>query len=1050
MFSKFFIDRPVFASVLSILIVLAGLVCMSALPISRFPNIVPPQVQINATYQGADAETVASAVAAPIEQQLSGAKGLIYYQSQSGNDGSLKLTCTFDIGTDQDIAAVDVQNRLSTAQPQLPTSVIEQGITITKTSTQMLCVVSMESDAAQYNDLYLSNYATIYMKDALARIYGVGMVNVFGAGNYSMRVWLNPDRLAQKQITVTDVASAINEQNQVFAAGRIGQRPNTEPVQLTMPVLTKGRLDEPALYDNIILRANPDGSMIKIKDVGYSELGAQSYDVIGRNNGNPAALIIIYLQVGANALDTMNHVEATLKEQSSSFPSGVRYVVSFDSTDFVRVSIGEVIKTLIEAIIIVLLVVFIFLQNWRATLIPLMAVPVALIGTFVGMAGLGFSINTLTLFGLVLAIGLVVDDAIVVVENIERIIEQEHLPVREASIKAMEQVTGPVVAVVLVLSAVFLPVAFLGGLTGQFYKQFAVTIAISMAISGLIALTLSPAMSRLLLKPSHGKKKMILFRWFNTWFDKVTSGYTHGVRLSIKAGIITMILFAALIAVTWKLFDNVPMGFVPDEDQGYVMTSIILPDGASLDRTDDVTKKVEQYFASRKDVTLHCIVLGGFDKLGGGVNSTNSCTVITRLKDWKLRNKPGLGALDIVAQANREFSNIKEATVFAFNPPAIQGLGMRAGFEVNVEARGNNDLGQLGVTMNKFMEKLHERREISRANSTLRLTVPTLFVDLDREKSKMMGLQINDIFRSLQAYLGGLYINQFDKYGRVWQVNIQAMPEYRKTPDDLLQIYVRNAAGDMTPLSEVIKTNYKVGPNILYRFNGFNAFQVTGAPSPGYSVGQSMQAVREVAAETLPEGFGFDWSSASYFQEQTGSASVVAIVFGLIVVFLVLAAQYESWSLPSAVMMAVPFGIFGALLSVYLRHLDNDIYFQIGLLTLVGLAAKNAILIVEFCVELRQQGKSLFDSAVEGARLRFRPILMTSLAFILGAMPLATASGAGAASRHAIGTGVVGGMITATFLAIFFVPLFFVLVRKLGEAFGTKEQETKDVAQEAE
>ncbi len=1047
MISKFFIDRPVFSSVLSILIMLAGIVSIFSLPIAQFPEIVPPSVQITASYPGASAEVVAQSVAAPIEQQLSGAKHLIYYSSQSSNDGNMKITATFEIGSDQDLAAVEVQNRLAIAEPRLPDEVKRQGVTVTKTSSSLLAVIALRSDDPLYDDLFLSNYATIYLLDTLKRIPGAGDVQVFGAKDYAMRVWVNPDRLAQKGMTVGDVAQQVREQNATFAAGRIGQRPTPDGSELTIPVLTKGRLSEPSEYEDIILRANPDGSMVKLKDIGRVELGAQSYDLFGRLNGSPTTLVLVYLQSGANALDTYNRIVSTMDEASKTFPTGVTHVFPYETTSFVRISIEEVVQTLIEAVLLVLIVVFVFLQSWRATLIPLLAVPVSIIGAFAGMIALGFSINTLTLFGLVLAIGIVVDDAIVVVENVERIIHDEKLPVREATIKAMEQVTGPVIAIVLVLCAVFVPVAFLGGFTGQMYKQFAVTIAISVVLSGIVALTLSPALCRLLLKPSHGQK-FILFRAFNSVFDKITALYGWTVSRAIRLGLITMLLFGGLLYITADLFQRVPGGFIPDEDQGYIITAMLLPDGSSLDRTDELTRKVEKFFLDQPEVQ-NTVLLGGLDLLGGSVNSTNAATMFVRLKPWSERKSPGSSAQAMVGRAWQQLApTIKEGLIITFNPPAVQGLGQRAGFEMQLQSRGGQDVRELAAITGKFLAEAAKRPELSSVNATLRVTQPQLYVNLDRTKTKMMGVPVNDVFQGLQAYLGSLYVNDFDKFGRVWRVYLQADPEFRKTPEDIGRVYVRNATGEMVPLAGVVETTFQAGPNIVSRFNGYPSVQITGAPGPGYSIGDSMNAVRELSAN-LPAGYGFEWSGASYQQVKAGNQTPIILAFGLLVVFLVLAAQYEQWGLPLAVILAVPFGALGALVAVYLRGTDNDIYFQIGLLTLVGLSAKNAILIVEFCIDLRRQGKGLVESAVEAAKLRFRPIIMTSLAFILGVVPLVISSGAGAAGRHSIGTGVMGGMIAATFLAIFFVPLFFVIVQGASEKLGIVKKPQPPAPQEA-
>ncbi|EMG38172.1 hydrophobe/amphiphile efflux-1 (HAE1) family transporter [Desulfocurvibacter africanus PCS] len=1038
MFSRFFIDRPVFACVLSILILLAGSVAIFVLPIDRYPQITPPTIQISATYPGADAQTAAESVAAPIEQQLSGVKHLLYFSSLCSNNGSVKIVATFEIGTDQDMAAVEVQNRLSIAEPRLPSEVVRQGITVTKSSTSMLGVVSLESDG-RYDDIFLSNYATINLLDTLKRVPGVGDVAVFGTKDYSMRVWVNPDQLAMRGLTVSEVAAAIREQNAVFPAGTIGQRPTAGEIELTVPVLTRGRLQEISEYENIILRANPDGSTLRLKDVARVEMGAQSYDLFGRVQGKPTTLMPVYLQVGANALDTVVGVEKALKQASASFPPGVSYRMPYDTTTFIQDSMTEVVSTLLEAVGLVLVVVFLFLQSWRATLIPLLAVPVAIIGTFAGMLALGFSINTLTMFGLVLAIGIVVDDAIIVVENVERLMEHEGLSPRDATVKAMEQVTGPVIAVVLVLSAVFVPVTFLGGLTGQLYKQFAVTIAVSVAISGLVALTLSPALCRLILRPTHGKK-FVLFRWFNSAFDAMTSGYTAGVRQAIRFVPVSLAIFGLLCFAAYSLQQRVPTGFLPDEDQGFVMAFVVLPDGASLDRTDALTRAAEEFFLNHPAVE-NTVVLGGLDFLSGGITSTSASSMFVKLKPFEQRQGPGMSAQAVAGAAYMNFAGRGDGMVLAFNPPSIQGLGTRAGFQMELQARGGGSIEELANTGNQFIGAANASGQLAGVRGTLRVTQPQLFVDLNRDKTKMMGVQVASVFDAMQAYLSSLYVNDFNKYGRIWRVQLQAEPEFRDNPTDIGRIFVRNDQGQMVPLSGVTDVSYRAGANAVSRFNGFPSIQISGAPAPGVSSGESLDLIKKLAAETLPQGYGFEWSGASYQEVKAGNQAPMVLAFGIMVVFLVLAAQYEKWSLPIAVLGALPIAVLGALVAVWMRGLAQDIYFQIGLLTLVGLSAKNAILIVEFCVSAHREGMGVVEAALEAARLRFRPIIMTSLAFILGVVPLAISTGAGSAARHSIGTGVIGGMIAATFLAIFFVPLFFVLIQKASE-FVVRREET--------
>jgi hydrophobe/amphiphile efflux-1 (HAE1) family protein len=1038
--SRFFIERPVFSIVLSLLILIAGTVAIAVLPVARFPEVTPPVIQITAVYPGADAQTVAESVAAPIEQQLSGIPNLIYYSSRSGNDGTCNISVTFEIGTDQDLAAVDVQNRLSIAEPQLPAEVNRQGVTVVKASNNILGVVSLRSTDGRYDDLYLSNYATINLLDRLKRVPGVGDATVFGNKNYSMRVWIDPDKLVLKGLTVSDVAAALRDQNAVFPAGTVGQRPNSlegsGEVELTLPVLTRGRLSEVEDYENVILRATPEGALVRLKDVARVELGAQSYGLVSRSDGQSTAVVLVYLQVGANALSTMEAVRAEMEAAQSDFPPGIDWLVPYDTTIFISDSISEIVHTLLEAVVLVLIVVFIFLQSWRATLIPLLAVPVAVIGTFAGMIAMGFSINTLTLFGLVLSIGIVVDDAIIVVENVERLMHDEKLPPKEATIKAMEQVTGPVIAVVLVLSAVFVPVAFLGGFTGQMYKQFAVTIAVSVAISGLVALTLSPALCRLILKPSHGKKN-ILFRGFDNGFNRVTSGYVAAVHAGIRHAVIALAIFGVLCLGAYRLSGTVPGGFLPEEDQGVLIAAVMLPQGSSLDKTQGVIEQAEDFFGNHPAVE-HVTALGGFDFLNGGITSSSAGILFISLKPFHER-KEGMSANDIIAASRQLMATVDDGVVISFNPPAIPGLGTRAGFTLELQQRGGGTTAELAEVGGRFFSAASQEPTLTGLSSSLQVSLPQVFVELNREKTRMLGVRLADVFEPMQAYFGSLYVNDFNRFGRIWRVQVQAESEFRNTPQDIERIYVRNAGGEMVPLAAIVSTSFRAGPNVISRYNGYPAIEITGAPTVGVSSGEAIDTLRGIAADTLPPGYGIEWSGESYQQIKTGNQAPMVLAFGLLVVFLVLAAQYESWSLPIAVLLVIPIALFGALLAIALRGYTQDIYFQIGQLVLVGLAAKNAILIIEFCVAQRQQGKGIVESALEASRLRFRPIIMTSLAFILGVVPLAIASGAGSAGRRSIGTGVIGGMLAATFLAILFVPLFYVLIQKASEKLAGKK-----------
>ena len=1030
MLAKFFIDRPVFASVISIVITLCGAASILFLPVEQSPDITPPTVLITANYPGADAETVSESIATPIEQELSGIESLLYYQSTASNSGQLSVVCTFEIGADLDIAAVEVQNRLKRAEPRLPQEVTRQGITVNKQSNNILGVVALSAEDGQFDDLYLANYATIHILDALKRVPGVGDVTVFGGKDYSMRIWLNPDQLASKQLTISDVAKAIREQNSLFAAGRIGAAPNNGEVAFTVPVITQGRLSEPEDYGDIILRAEPDGSALRLGDVSRVELASLSYDSFGRYNGKPTVPILIFLQPGANALSTLIGVKEEMEALRKGFPEGMTYGIPFDITRFIDASIHEVVKTLLEAGFLVALVVFVFLGSWRATLIPILAVPVSIIGTFLGMFALGFSVNTLTLFGLVLAIGIVVDDAILVVENVERVLHEGHLSRREATIKATQQIFGAVVASVLVLLAVYLPVAFLTGLTGAMYRQFAITISISVAISGLVALTLSPALCRIVLRANH--QKWAPFRAFDWFFDRGRSLYVFVVRQAIRFSYITVVLFAGLLYATYTLFGMVPGGFVPQEDQGYFIVAVQLPQGSALNRTSAVVKEIESFVLEQPEVE-HAVALIGLDFLSGRVPNTNGAVMFVNLKNWADRPGKEHSVDSVVGRMFGRFGSNKDALILPLNPPAIRGLGVRAGFELQLESQGIGDVRKLAEVSQEFMGTLRSDPQLQGLNAAINMGQPRIYVDVDRTRAKAMGLSMNEIFDSLQAYLGALYVNDFTKFGRIYRVQVQAEPEFRQDPDDIRRIYARNDGGEMVELSAVLDTRFESGPNLVTRFNSYPCVQITGTPAPGFSTGEAMQRIREIAATTLPSGYDFEWSGASYQEVEAGNKAPYVMAFGLVMVFLVLAAQYEKWSLPLAVLLAVPFGLFGAICSIFVFGMPKDIYFQIGLLTLIGLAAKNAILIVEFAAQQRREGRPIVDAALEAARLRLRPILMTSLAFTLGVLPLAVSTGAGAAGRRSIGTGIMGGMIAATFLAVVFVPLFFVLIQRITE-----------------
>jgi len=1027
--SRFFIDRPVFAAVISIVIILAGLMAMGALPIAQYPQILPPQVSVSATYSGASAQVIAETVAAPLEQSINGVEGMIYQQSNSGGN-AMSLSIYFQVGTDPDQATIDVNNRVQAALAKLPEEVRRQGVKVEKKSSDILQVVTLFSPDGSRDPVYISNYALINVIDELKRLPGVGDARQFGSKDYSMRIWLRPDKLAQYNLTPTDVVSAIREQNSQFAAGSFGQQPLEQAQDFTYTVTTQGRFTDPAEFENVILRTDATGASLLLKDVARIELGAQDYSLMTSLNGQQNAAFGIYLQPGANALDTADAVSSTLARLSQRFPEGMTYKIPYDTTKFVRVSIEEVIHTFFEALVLVVLVVFIFLQNWRATLIPLLAIPVSLIGTFAGMYLLGFSINLLTLFGMVLAIGIVVDDAIVVIENVERVMNSDKIGPREATIKAMQEVTGPIVAIVLVLCAVFVPVGFLGGLAGEMYKQFAITIAVSVVISGIVALTLSPALCALLLKPGH-QQPAAPFRWFNRLFERLTEGYTSGVRFFLKRSAVGLLLFGLMIALLAVLFGRVPSSLVPSEDQGYVINAYFLPPAASLTRTEKLTSEVTRQLMAHPAVE-DVVTFAGFDVLTFGTRS-NAGVSFVPLKDWSERTTPELDARNLTREFMAMGAQQKDGVVMTFNPPPITGMSTTGGFEGYIQDRSGGGTQELAAKVAAFIEAAGKRPELAGVQSTFSANVPQYYIDLDRTKARALGVSVSDVFTAMQATFGSYYVNDFSLYGRTFQVSLQSESEFRRKPEDLSQVYVRSVGGELVSLSSLVTVKRILGPDSYARFNVYPAAKILGGPAPGYSSGQALAAVQEVADEILGTDYSIGWTGSAFQEMATQGSGGTAFIFGLIMVFLILAAQYERWTLPLAVVTAVPFAVFGAILAVWLRGIENDVYFQVGLITLIGLAAKNAILIVEFAVLCRAQGMSIFDSALEASRLRFRPIIMTSLAFILGVVPLAISSGAGSASRHSIGTGVIGGMLAATVLAIFLIPMFYLLVESWAE-----------------
>ena len=1022
--TKFFITRPIFASVLSIIIVLAGLAAAFKLPIAQYPQIAPPTVTITASYPGASADTLAKTVAGPIEEQLSGVDNLLYFNSSADSSGTLVITATFEVGANVDQATFNVSNRVNIATPRLPDDVRRNGLIVQKKSNDILLVVMLTSKDAKHDRLYLSNYATLNVLDELKRVKGVGDALIFGGQDYAMRIWLRPDRMAQLGVSSSDVAAAIAAQNNQYAAGKIGQEPAPSSQQLVYTVSAKGRLLDPAEFGNIIIRADGPRGLLYLKDVARVELGAQSYNVTSALDGQAGVAIPIFLQTGANALDTAQGIKAKMAELNGRFPAGMVYTIPYDTSDFVKATIEEVFKTFAEALVLVVLVVFLFLQSWRATLIPIIAVPISLIGTFAGLYLFGFSINLLTLFAMILAIGIVVDDAIVVLENTERLMREENLAPLPAAIKSIQQVSAAVVAIVLVLCAVFVPVAFQGGIAGELYRQFAVTVAIAVVISGVVALTLTPALCAMILQQNHAENRF--FQAFNQGFSRFSNFYTHTVALTLKHKIIGGLAFAGIVLACLLLFMKVPGSFVPAEDQGYVVTIVVMPDGATLSRTTKTTEAIRSAIAQDPAVA-HEFAVNGLELLTGA-NKTNAATMFVRLKDWSLRET---SADQIVGKLFGIGMSQPDGLAFAVNPPAIRGLGTAAGFEVYVQSQRDTDPIKLAAVMNNLMEAMGKDPSLTPPKTFFRPTVPQLLIEVDEAKAISQWVRIADIYTTLQSTMGSYYVNDFNKNGRTYRVQLQAEAQFRMQAEDLGKVYVRSQPsasapnGNMIPLSALSKVSNRVGAEQLERYNGLLSAKVFGAGAPGVSSGDAIKAVERIAAINLPDGYQIAWTAQAYQEKRTGSAAVFAFGFAIIMVFLILAAQFETWALPLAVIMAVPFALAGAFLAVLLRGMPNDIYFQIGLITLIGLAAKNAILIVEFASQKMEQGMPVAEAALEAARLRFRPIVMTSMAFVLGIVPLVVASGAGAAARRSMGTGVFGGMLLATFVATIFIPLFF-------------------------
>ena len=1045
--ARFFIDRPVFAMVIAIVISLLGLITIPNLPIATFPQVVPPVVQISANYRGGNSQDLEKTVAQPIEQQLVGLDGMMYFFSRSSNDGILSIDVTFQLGTDPDLATVQTQNKVNLALPVLPPEVQREGVTVKKVSTSILIAYALYSPDNRYDTLYLNNYAVINLQDRIGSVSGVGDIRVNPGTNYGMRVWVNPDKMAKLGITATDVSNAIEAQNRQNPAGALGQPPVPRGNDFQYPVNAQGRLLQPEQFGDIVLRAAPDGSLLRVKDIGHVELGAETYKAFARSNGKPAAILITYLSPGANAVETADRVTGFMENAKKDFPAGLEYRTIFDPTRFVRAAIKDVALTLFMAIGLVVFVVFLFLQSWRATLIPLLTVPVSILGTFALFPALGFSINMTSMFGLVLAIGIVVDDAIVVVEAVQHNLDAGMQP-KAATIRAMSEVSGPVVAIAAILSAVFIPVAFLGGISGQIYKQFALTIATSVLISAFNALSLSPALSALILRQRSDKRTIAsrLFGGFNRAFDWTVGHYLSGVRFLIRRSVIALIALAAFVGGTFWLFRILPTGFLPDEDQGIMLASVRLPDGASLERTQAVMDQVEKIMRETPGV-VDVTSLGGTDFTTSTSNS-NVATVFASLTPWDERRAPDLQLPALLASAGKRFSQIPGAIVFAFGLPPILGLGSTGGFEFMLEDRLGGDTGQLADTAQTLMDAAAQRPEMRNLQSAFRNSVPQYKVDLDTDKAQTLGVPVTDVYNALQTFLGGLYVNDFNRFSRTWRVFLQAEPEYRDGPDDIKRFYVRSAGGDMIPLSTLVSIKPMTGPEVIYRYNRFRTSKISGQNSPGYSSGQAAAAMEQIAKENMPPGFGYEWTGTVYQQKLSEGKEPLLFGFAAVMVFLFLAALYESWGIPFAVILAVPLGSFGALLAIYLRSYAYDIYTQIGIVTLIGLAAKNAILIVEYARLRRNQGRPIAEAALEAAKLRLRPILMTSFAFILGVVPLVIAVGAGAASRRALGTTVFGGMNAATLLAIFIVPVLFVVVERLGA--GRKKEIEAVVSQEEE
>jgi multidrug efflux pump len=1041
MFSRFFIDRPIFATVVSLIIVIAGFVSMNNLPVAQYPDLTPPSIMVSATYPGASAETMSETVLAPIEQKINGVEDMIYMNSvASGNGGSCTIQVFFKVGADPDRAMINVNNRVQMVMPSLPEEVRRYGVNIMKRSSTILQIITLFSTDDRYDATYMGNYAFLNIIDELKRLEGVGDANVMTGNDYSMRIWLKPDRLSKVNLSTSEVAAAISSQNSQRAAGAIGKKPMDQKVDRSYLIVAPGRYSTVKEFENIILRANPDGTSLRLKDVADVELGSQSYDVTAKTEGRDTIPVMIFLSPGANALETAERVEKKLTELSAHYPKGIRHKTIYDTSGFVRHSIKEVIKTLFEAVGLVFLVILVFLKNLRATFIPCLVVPVSIIGTFAGMMLCGFSINTLTLFGLVLAIGIVVDDAIIVIENVERLMNSEKLSVRDATIKAMQEVSGALVAIVLVLCAVFVPVSFMGGLAGTMYRQFAITIAFSVIISGVCALTLTPALCVVFLKDhAVGKiSKNAFFTWFDDKFEKLTAAYTKTVEFFLKNIKISLTLIGAIAIAAVILFKITPGSLLPEEDQGVVFSCAIMDPAASLDRSMNVISMVAKAMAEDQNVRDGAYI-AGYDMLSGTV-STSAATMFCILNDWSVRTKPEQSSSMLAKKIMKVGSGVTDGMVLAFCPPPIVGMSMTGGFEAYIQQVGKTDVAALEAKIKEFIGAASKRPELTGLSSTFNAATPQFKMEVDNLKALSFKVSIEEIYAAMAATFNSMYVNDFSQFGRGYKVMLQAKGNYRAHPEQINELYVKSMGGAMIPISAFVKLTPTVGPIIIERFNVFPAAKILGNPAPGFTSGEAIEAMEEVAQHVLGEDYVLAWTGSAYQEKKTGGSSYDALILGLLIVFLILAAQYERWTLPLAIILVMPFAMFGAISAVCLRGLSNDIYFQIALVALIGLSSKNAILIVEFAVMLRKSGESLMDSAIHAARLRFRPIIMTSLAFVFGCVPLALSSGAGSASRHSLGTGVIGGMLGATVLAPLFIPLFYALITAASEKFRRKEK----------